>query len=55
MRGTLVSGMKRPADPQLNVVAYSAPLRAHALMGANDEGSGMEYVGLDLHRKESQF
>jgi hypothetical protein len=43
------------ADPQLDVVAYSAPLRAHALMGATRRGPAMEYVGIDLHKKESQI
>jgi transposase len=46
--------MKR-LTPQFDVVAYSAPLRTHALMGATRRGPAMEYVGIDLHKKESQI
>jgi hypothetical protein len=43
------------ADPQLDVVAYSAPLRAHTLTGATRRGPATGYIGIDLHKKESQI
>src|SRR5262245_49719492 len=43
------------ADPRLDVVAYSALQRAHALTGATRRGPAREYVGIDLHKKEGQI
>jgi hypothetical protein len=40
------------ADPQLDVVAYTAPPRERA-QGRTRRGPAMEYVGIDLHKKES--
>ena len=42
------------ADPQLDVVAYTAPPRERA-HGRTRRGPAMEYVGIDLHKKESQI
>src|SRR5262249_28656664 len=42
------------ADPQLDVVAYTAPPRARAQRRTR-RGPAMEYVGIDLHKKESQI
>ena len=45
--------MKR-LTPSSNVVAYTAPPRERA-HGRTRRGPAMEYVGIDLHKKESQI
>jgi hypothetical protein len=53
--GERIDGMKRPT--QLDVVAYTAPPREHALTGTRGRGGashGMDYVGIGLHKKDSR-